>query len=160
MSSPVLQEVDIPKAVTQPDSASAEETVDSVQQQAIKRAKVSFKKLPDENPVFQQYAGSKDGVKELVDTLAANYSAHDKRRSRIIDKFQRYSAFLQNFGDVIDIAVQTQAGIACPVWAPVKFVLNVCSLHFNQDMNPGNYANFDSINRSQIITMKLQSRYC
>jgi hypothetical protein len=27
--------------------------------------------------------------------------------------------------DAVDIVVQTQAGIGCPLWAPIKFVLKV-----------------------------------
>jgi hypothetical protein len=27
--------------------------------------------------------------------------------------------------DAIDIVVQTQAGVGCPLWAPIKFVLKV-----------------------------------
>ena len=27
--------------------------------------------------------------------------------------------------DAVDVVVQTQAGIGCPLWAPIKFVLKV-----------------------------------
>jgi hypothetical protein len=43
----------------------------------------------------------------------------------LIKKFEQYTTWLQNFSGVVDVVAQTQAGIGCPVWAPVKFVLEV-----------------------------------
>ena len=45
-----------------------------------------------------------------------------------MEMVQKYTAWLQNISDVVDVAVQTKAEIGCPLWAPIKLVLKV-SMH-------------------------------
>lgn len=47
----------------------------------------------------------------------------------MLDAFQRYTAWLRNFSSVVDVVVQTEAGVGCPVWAPIKFVLQISDCH-------------------------------
>ena len=58
------------------------------------------------------------------------YHLHKKKRfTKLLDGFQKHTLWLQNMGSVVDVVVQTQAGIGCPVWAPIKFVLKVSDDH-------------------------------
>ena len=61
----------------------------------------------------------------MVEALKLKYDFHRKKSSAVAQKFEKYTMWLQNFSGVIDVVAQTQAGIGCPVWAPVKFVLQV-----------------------------------
>lgn len=63
---------------------------------------------------------------ELLTKVEKERQLHDKRKSiKILGKLQQYTTWLQNIERVVDVAVQTQAGIACPLWAPIKLVLKV-----------------------------------
>jgi hypothetical protein len=99
----------------------------TMQQQAIQKVKSSFSKLPTENSLFQQCASSKDGVADMILALNKRYGSRGKKMTGLVKKFHQYTEWLRNFAAVIDIAVQTQAGIGCPVWAPLRFVLEVSS---------------------------------
>ena len=48
-----------------------------------------------------------------------------KKSTRLLLKLQKYTTWLQNISAVVDVAVQTQAGFGCPLWAPIKFILKV-----------------------------------
>jgi hypothetical protein len=62
----------------------------------------------------------------MVKALKSKYDSHRRRkRFALAQKFEQYTQWLQNFSGVVDVVVQTQAGIGCPIWAPVKFVLQV-----------------------------------
>ena len=63
---------------------------------------------------------------EVVESVLQKCQSHRKKKSsRFLQKFQSYTLWLQNMGSVVDVAVQAQAGIGCPVWAPIKLVLKV-----------------------------------
>ena len=49
----------------------------------------------------------------------------EKKSTKLVERFERYTLWIQGMGSIIEVAVQTQAGIACPVWAPIKFILQV-----------------------------------
>lgn len=67
-----------------------------------------------------------DPIGAIVQVLSTDYTAHERKRStRFLVRFQRYTQWLQNISSVVDIAVQSQAGILCPLWAPVKYILQV-----------------------------------
>ena len=58
-------------------------------------------------------------------------SSQKKKSAKFLENLQKHTAWLQNIGDVVDVAVQTQAVIGCPVWAPIKLILKVnLSLRF------------------------------
>lgn len=61
-----------------------------------------------------------------MDELHKQKRIHSKKKStKLVERFERYTLWIQGMGSIIDVAVQTQAGIACPVWAPIKFILQV-----------------------------------
>ncbi|KAH7363842.1 hypothetical protein BKA65DRAFT_123437 [Rhexocercosporidium sp. MPI-PUGE-AT-0058] len=45
--------------------------------------------------------------------------------------FQKYTLWLQNMAPAIDVAVNASSGIACPVWAPIKYILKLSKDHFD-----------------------------
>jgi len=76
--------------------------------------------------VFQDCVQNQDTIVNVVEAVTLKYTMYKRKRStRILERFQKYTVWLQNMSSAIDIAVQTQAGIACPVWTPIKFVLRV-----------------------------------
>ncbi|KAF7503591.1 hypothetical protein GJ744_003574 [Endocarpon pusillum] len=102
----------------------------SLQRQAIENARAAFARLPNGDVVFRQCINQKDTVAEIMKMTTERYRSHrDKRSSRLLQGFQHYTLWLQNISGVVDVAVQTQAGIGCPLWAPVKFVLQVSKYH-------------------------------
>jgi len=111
----------------QPDAFSP-----TLKQQAIDRARNGFSLLPRDQKVFQECI---DSSQSLVDVVRSAVSAHheykSRRSTRILDGFQKHSLWLQNMSSAVDVAVQVQAGIACPVWAPLKFLLQVSGDHFH-----------------------------
>jgi hypothetical protein len=97
----------------------------TLQQQAVERAKSAFGTLKGEDVLYAQILLQGDSVSEIVKVLKQKYDCQRKKRRFIVEKFEQYTQWLQNFAGVIDIAVQTQAGIVCPVWAPIRAVLQV-----------------------------------
>jgi len=104
----------------------------TLKQQAIDRAQIGFSLLPRHQKAFQECI---DSSQSLVDVVRSAVSAHQeyksRRSTRILDAFQKHSLWLQNMSSAVDVAVQVQAGIACPVWAPLKFLLQVSGDHFH-----------------------------
>jgi hypothetical protein len=98
-----------------------------LQEKAIENARSAFSKLPSGDTLFQKCISGDDGVDELASELRKRCASHDKKRFKILKQFEKSSAWLQNFTPVVDVIVQTQAGIGCPVWAPLKMVLLVRS---------------------------------
>jgi hypothetical protein len=111
---------------TQPDPSDSDLTCRlGLQQKAIENARSAIAKLPYGDALFENCIKSKDGVGELSSALKDRCAAHDKKRLRIVRQFEKSTAWLRNFSAVVDIVMQTQAGIGCPVWAPIKLVLMV-----------------------------------
>ena len=100
----------------------------SLQKQAIEKARSSFSRLPRGDPIFQQCIDQADSIPDVVKSVIQTSRSYKERQSaRLFRKFEQHAHFLQNASDIVDIVVQTQAGIGCPLWAPVKFVLKVWS---------------------------------
>jgi hypothetical protein len=96
---------------------------------------LAFLRLPSKGAFFQQCISDTDSIPDVVKSIAEKYRAHrNKKSSQLFQGFQKYTQWLHNISEVIDIAVQTQAGIGCPVWSPIKFVLKVC-----RDLREGEY---------------------
>ncbi|KAL0258646.1 hypothetical protein SLS55_006143 [Diplodia seriata] len=91
--------------------------------QAVERAKDAFARLPNGDQIFQRCINSPFSIVEAVGEIQAS----QKRRKsvKVFEGLQKYTAWLQNLSPVVEVAVQTQAGVTCPVWAPLKFVLLV-----------------------------------
>ncbi len=51
--------------------------------------------------------------------------SEEQESIRFLSKLEKYTTWLQNMSAVVDVAVQTQAGFGCPLWAPIKFILKV-----------------------------------
>lgn len=100
-------------------------------QKAVEAARASFARLSDAgfdgNGVFGR---CRTGQTSIVDVVkeAKNFFESRKSTSRL-EKFQKCSASLQGLSSVIDVAVQTKADFLCPIWAPMKLVLNVSEDH-------------------------------
>jgi hypothetical protein len=82
--------------------------------------------MPNDNALFQQCINQAESIPDVIKSVISASSSYKKRKStRLLQKFEQHTQFLQNASDIVDIVVQTQAGIGCPLWAPIKFVLKV-----------------------------------
>jgi MinD superfamily P-loop ATPase len=82
--------------------------------------------MPNDNALFQQCINQAESIPDVIKSVISVSSSYKKRRStRLLQKFEQHTQLLQNASDIVDIVVQTQAGIGCPIWAPIKFVLKV-----------------------------------
>ena len=96
------------------------------QKAAIDRAKAALARLPQEDISFQQCVVGQETVHNVLELLCKDSSVYRRKRStRLLENFKRQTDWMMNISGAVDIAVQTSAGIACPVWAPIKFVLKV-----------------------------------
>ncbi|KKY18716.1 putative nacht domain protein [Diplodia seriata] len=91
--------------------------------QAVEKAKDAFSRLPNGDQVFLKCINSPFSIVEAVEEIQA--SQKGRKSARVLEGLQKYTSWLQNLSSVVDVAVQTQAGVTCPVWAPLKFVLQV-----------------------------------
>ncbi|OCL06718.1 hypothetical protein AOQ84DRAFT_410315, partial [Glonium stellatum] len=102
----------------------------SLQQQAIRKARAAYARFPNGDALFQQCIAQQDTVGEIMKSIKQKYDSNQEEKlNRILNKFQDYTAWLRNISGVVDIVVQTQAGIGCPLWAPIKFVLQISDFH-------------------------------
>ena len=97
----------------------------SLQQQAVQRVRSTFGELKKEDTLFTQAQNQQDAVSEILKAVKEKYGHRRSKRRALVEKFERYTQWLQNFSDIVDTLAQTQAGIGCPVWAPIKLVLQV-----------------------------------
>jgi len=96
------------------------------QKEAVDNAKAAFARLPGGEALFQQCIDSKEPVHEIVESLHRKCGVHKRKKfTKLLTGFQRYTSWMNSIAGSIDVAVQTSSGIACPVWAPIKFVLKV-----------------------------------
>ncbi|KAI9856968.1 MAG: hypothetical protein M1813_008684 [Trichoglossum hirsutum] len=103
----------------------------SLQKEAIENARLVFSRLPSGDATFRQCIDQADTILDVVKTVTQKCQSHRRKKlTRLLEGFQRYSLWLQNMSGVVDVVVQTQAGIGCPVWAPIKFVLQVSKDHY------------------------------
>lgn len=73
-----------------------------------------------------QCVAGKDTLADILSAVDQTHRSHQgKISTKFLEKLHKHTAWLQNISAVVDVAVQTQAGIACPLWAPIKFVLKV-----------------------------------
>ncbi|KAG4441335.1 hypothetical protein IFR05_003198 [Cadophora sp. M221] len=118
-------------------SPSANDTVSDIennplQQQAVQAAKAAFSSLNDGSVLFQQCLESTEPISTVVQGLLAKHgSQRDKKCARILENFQKYTVWLQNMAPAVDVAVNASSGIACPVWAPIKYILKLSKDHFD-----------------------------
>ncbi|CAI6340820.1 unnamed protein product [Periconia digitata] len=100
------------------------------QQEAVNRVKAAFAKLPQDDVIFRQCVADQESVSDVLGVLSKNSGIFKKKRStRLLDNFRRYTIWMTNISSAVDTAVQVSSGIACPLWAPIKFVLKVCHDH-------------------------------
>ena len=108
--------------------------IKTLQQQAVERACSTFGTLAGENALFAQVKTQGDAVAEMLKILKLKYECHRNKRRTIVERFEKYTQWMQNLTGVFETLAQTQAGIACPIWAPVKLVLQVFHLHLAFDI--------------------------
>jgi hypothetical protein len=98
------------------------------QKQAVDNAKAAFARLPGGEALFKQCIDSKEPVHEVLESLYKQCGVHKRKKfTKLLTGFQRYTSWMNSIAGSIDVAVQASSGIACPVWAPIKFVLKVQS---------------------------------
>ena len=98
----------------------------ALQRQAIDNARSAFAQLPHGDQVFQACVNQARAIPEVVESLAQQHRCCKRKRfTRLLEKFQRHSLWLENMAGVVDVVVQANLGIGCPLWAPVKYVLLV-----------------------------------
>jgi hypothetical protein len=101
--------------------------ISTLQQQAVENARSAFLCLPKGDALFEKCIAQPDTLPEVIKMMSQNYRSFKNRRTtRLLEQLQRNTLWLQNFSGVVDVVVQTQAGIGCPLWAPLKLVLLVC----------------------------------
>ncbi|ORY10120.1 hypothetical protein BCR34DRAFT_355975 [Clohesyomyces aquaticus] len=94
--------------------------------EAVEDAKAAFAKLPHGSPLFQQCISDQITIDTVLETLKEKASMYRRRKcTNILERFYRYTSWMTNISRSIDVAVNASAGIACPVWAPIKFVLMI-----------------------------------
>ncbi|KAF2114076.1 hypothetical protein BDV96DRAFT_647562 [Lophiotrema nucula] len=100
-------------------------TVPTTQDQ-VDRARAAFQSLPRDNILFQQCLTDQITLESVFAHLQKKSFSHKRKLStRTLDRFQRCTGWMLNISRSIDVAVNASAGIACPVWAPIKFVLMI-----------------------------------
>ena len=97
----------------------------SLQQQAVQRVRSTFGELKKGDALFAQAQDQQDAVSEILKVVKEKYDRRRSKRRALVEKFERYIQWLQNFSEIVDTLAQTQAGIGCPVWAPIKVILQV-----------------------------------
>jgi len=99
------------------------------QKAAIDRAKAALARLPQEDASFQECIVNQETIHNVLELLCKDSGLYKRKRStRLLNSFKHHTEWMMNISSAVDIAVQTSAGIACPVWAPIKFVLKVCPI--------------------------------
>ena len=94
--------------------------------QAVDKARAVYSLLPNGDAIFQQCITQDESISDVLKSATHSHRSYkEKRSTKILDAFQKHTLFLQNMSDVIDVVVQTEAGIGCPLWAPIKFILKV-----------------------------------
>lgn len=94
--------------------------------QAIERAGSVFAQLRGGSQLFQECVDKADTISQLIKSIEERYERRrNKTSSRLLEHFRKQAAWLQNLSNIIDIAVQAQAEILCPIWAPIRFLLQV-----------------------------------
>jgi len=102
---------------------------ESLQLQAIERARESFARLPKDHAIFIQCLQGNETISDVLTAVSRRHQSYSRKKSsRALQNFQQYTTWLRSMSDAVDIVVQTQAGIGCPLWAPIKFVLKVGNL--------------------------------
>ena len=97
-----------------------------LQKQAIDKARSAFSQLPHGDQAFQACVKQAKTIPEIVGSLAQQHQSYQRKRfTRLLEKFQRHTLWLQNMSSAVDVVVQLNAGICCPLWAPIKYVLLV-----------------------------------
>lgn len=98
----------------------------SVEQIAISNAKSLFGKLKDGDQLFQSCISQTASISQLIQYVNETNCSHKRKTSsKLLEQFQRNTEGLQSFSYAIELAVQAKADIFCPLWAPVKLILQV-----------------------------------
>ncbi|KAK5993028.1 Vegetative incompatibility HET-E-1-like protein [Cladobotryum mycophilum] len=101
-----------------------------LEQEAIGRARSEFAKWNDSNKSFQNFLKQGSNISDLVQYVQNNYNQEKKKASfRLLEQVQPQLDLLQAFSTMVDATVYAQSGIACPMWAPITFVLKIANLH-------------------------------
>lgn len=98
-----------------------------IQEQAIRNARIAYSRLPSGDTKFQECVNdTQRTITEVLKVVAAQEKLFRKKRYvRILQRFNKHAQCLENLSGVIEVVVQTNASIGCPVWAPLKFILLV-----------------------------------
>lgn len=98
----------------------------SPEQKAITNAKSLFTQLNSGDQLFQSCVSQTTSISHLVQYVDEEQRTHrNKASSKLLEQFQRNTEGLQSLSSIIELAVQIKADCFCPLWAPVKFILQV-----------------------------------
>ncbi|ETR97322.1 hypothetical protein M419DRAFT_12821 [Trichoderma reesei RUT C-30] len=102
----------------------------SPEQIVITEAKSLFLQLSSGGQLFKDCVSQARSVSHLVQYVEGENRKYKRKSStRLLETFQKNTEGLQSLSSVIELAVQAKADCLCPLWAPVKFILQVSKSH-------------------------------
>ncbi|KAL7943569.1 hypothetical protein V8C42DRAFT_110893 [Trichoderma barbatum] len=102
----------------------------SPEQKAIINAQSLFSQLNGGDQLFQSCVNQTTSISQLVQFVDEEHRKHkNKASSKLLEQFQRNTEGLQSLSSIIELAVQIKADCFCPLWAPVKFILQISKSH-------------------------------
>ncbi|KKP03085.1 hypothetical protein THAR02_04801 [Trichoderma harzianum] len=100
------------------------------EQKAITNAKSLFAQLNDGDQLFQSCVSQTTSISQLVQYVDEEQRKHkNKASSKLLAQFQRNTDGLQSLSSITELAVQVKADCFCPLWAPVKLILQMSKSH-------------------------------
>ncbi|PTB59161.1 hypothetical protein M431DRAFT_527725 [Trichoderma harzianum CBS 226.95] len=100
------------------------------EQKAITNAKSLFEQLNNGDQLFQSCVSQTTSISQLIKYVDEEQHKHkNKASSRLLEQFQRNTEGLQSLSSIIELAVQVKADCFCPLWAPVKLILQISKSH-------------------------------
>lgn len=96
------------------------------EQKAITNAKSLFAQLNNGDQLFRSCVSQTTSISQLIKYVDEEQRKHkNKASSKLLEQFQRNTEGLQSLSYIIELAVQVKADCFCPLWAPVKPILQV-----------------------------------
>lgn len=93
---------------------------------AIKRARAALSDLTLRDSLFRKCQADEITLDNVLETLRQKSKSHKRKKlTRCLDTLHGCTAWMLNIASSIDVVVNASAGIACPAWAPIKFLLLV-----------------------------------
>lgn len=108
----------------------------SPEQIVITEAKSLFLQLSSGGQLFKDCVSQARSVSHLVQYVEGENRKYKRKSStRLLETFQKNTEGLQSLSSVIELAVQAKADCLCPLWAPVKFILQVSAARYSSKVS-------------------------